>query len=449
MKGMRQYRWPKKNGFNYLWVPLLLLFFCQTAHAGSFMESTLSPDDGWAAKTYNNVGEPAAGLYLNFSLTGGNSSDPQRPTRVVYAADRDTLKLAAAGNEPTVIVIRGVIDLGQGKTAAEYAAGTNYDFEQYQQAFLLKDAQRIAAMEDARSIAAWRQKDQCVVSVGSNKSIIGEGEASVIRGGSIIVRGSNVIIRNLTFEDAIDLFPRWGPDDAGGSWIPSYDSVTLTGAKNIWIDHCTFIDRITDTSDGALLKNANGRIPKIYRHDDLLDILQGSDFVTVSYNIFANHDRTIVIGAKNNNEIDANRLSVTIHHNRFINCLSRSPFVRYGKVHIFNNWYEGKMDTAFGTRFAARIISESNFFDVTAPVSKLAGYVPEPVPGRLFDRYSLYRSAGAGTVTPINLSLDSGAPFASSAGWNPIDIYIYQLDNTEQVPEIVGKFAGADRPARF
>ena len=313
----------------------------------------------------------------------------------------------------------------------------------------MKDPQKIATMEDARSLAAERQKEQCMVTVGANKSIVGEGESAVIRGGSIVVRGSNVIIRNLTFEDVIDFFPRWDPNDNGGNWKAEYDAVTLSGAKNVWVDHCTFIDKVPDTADGAVLKNANGRTPKIYRHDGLLDIVQGADFVTVSYNIFANHDKTILVGAKSNNEIDSSRLSVTFHHNHFINCRSGSPFVRYGKVHIYNNWYEGKMDHAFGTGFAARIFSEGNYFDATAPASKLAGYLSEAVPGVLFDRYSLYKTAGAGTATPISLSLESGPPFVFSAGWNPINIYIYQLDNTELVPEIVGKFAGAGRPVRF
>lgn len=430
-------------------VPLLLLLAPHTAHADTFSASALSPEDGWAAKTYNNVGEPAAGLYLGFPLTGGNSADLQRPTRIVHVTDRDTLKRAAAGNEPVVIVVHGLIDLNQGKTASEYSAGTGYDFDQYQQSYLLKDSQKIASMEDARSLAAERQKEQCVVIVGANKSIVGAGESAVIRGGSLVVRGSNVIIRNLTFEDVIDFFPRWDPNENGGNWKAEYDSVTLSGAKNVWVDHCTFLDKIQDTADGALLKNANGRTPKIFRHDGLLDIVQGTDFVTVSYNIFANHDKTILVGAKSNNEVDSSRLSVTFHHNHFINCRSGSPLVRYGKVHIYNNWYEGKIDHAFGTGFAARIFSEGNFFDVTAPASKLAGYIPEAVPGVFFDRYSLYKAPNSVAATPVNLSLESGPPFVFSAGWNPINIYIYQLDNTELVPEIVGKYAGAGRPVRF
>ena len=429
-------------------LPLLLSGFAQTVLAASpFLTASLPPEDGWGAKTYNNSGEPAAGLYLSFALTGGNSGDPQRPSRIVYVSDRNALKTAAAGNEPVVIVVRGTIDLNQGKTAAEYSSGTAYDFDQYQKAYLTKDVPRISVQEEARALAAARQREQCVITVGSNKSVVGEDESSTIRGGNLVVRGSNVIIRNITFEDALDFFPRWSQEESGG-WIAEYDSVTLVGAKNVWVDHCTFMDRIQDSADGSLLKNANDRIPKIYRHNGLLNILQGSDFVTVSYNLFANHDKTILVGARNNNEADANKLSVTFHHNHFSNCLSRNPYVRYGKVHIYNNWYEGKMDYAFGTRFAARIFSESNFFEVNVPVVKLAGFSPEPVPGILFDRYSLYKPNSAVPAVPINLTLEAGTFLGFNAGWNPNYTYIYQLDNTEQVPEIVGKYAGAGRPVR-
>ena len=105
------------------------------------------------------------------------------------------------------------------------------------------------------------------------------------------------------------------------------------------------------------------------------------------------------------------------------------------------------MDQAFATRFAARIFSEGNYFEVSAPPGRLAGYVAEPVLGMLFDQYSLYRPSGSAAM-PINLALEADLPFGSSAGWNPNRVYLYQLDITEQVPEIAGKFAGAGHPVR-
>jgi len=32
---------------------------------------------------------------------------------------------------------------------------------------------------------------------------------------------------------------------------------------------------------------------------------------------------------------------VTFHHNRFSNVTERAPRVRFGRVHVFNNYYEG------------------------------------------------------------------------------------------------------------
>lgn len=431
-----------------LLVLVLVPLFCLAAppvFANPFLLGTLSPGDGWAAKTYNLSGEPAAGLYLDYPLTGG--ADPNRPANLIVATNRSELLQALAHDEPAVVVVRGTIDLNQGRSPAEYAGGSGYDLEQYQQAYLAKDSQKIAVQEDARAAAALKQSEQCVLFVGSNKSLVGDGDSALIRGGNLIIKGSNVIIRNLTFEDAIDYFPRWNLDTGGGAWLAAYNVLTVNGGRNVWIDHCTFVARTTDNFAAAALKNANGRTPRYYRHGDAIGIINGSDFITLSYNLFAYYDRSIIIGAKNNNEIDASRLRVTLHHNHFLHCRSRSPLVRYGKVHVYNNYYEGRCDQALGTRFAARIFSEGNFFDVTAPVGRLAGYEAEPVPGLLSDRYSLYRQSGA-AVLPINLAFEAGLPTGSSAGWNPNSVYLYQLDATEQVPEIAAKFAGAGKPAR-
>lgn len=444
MLNLTQFAYYRSRGAWLLLLLLPLLASANPAAASPFMPDAPAAADGWATKTYNNLGEPAAGLYLDFALAGG--IDSNRPARIVYVTNRNELKQAVAHDNPTIVIVRGAIDLNQEKTAASYAAGTGYDFDSYQQAYLAKDSRKTVLLEDARAAAAARQAEQCVLTVGSNKSIIGEGDAAVIRGGSLMVRGSNVILRNLTLEDAIDFFPRWNPGDAGG-WDPAYAAVTLNGAHNVWIDHCTFVNRIPDSSDEALLKTANGKIARLYRHGELLGIVNGSDFITIAYSIFADSDRAMLIGARNNSEIDANKLRVTLHHNHFINCRSRSPFVRYGKVHIYNNWYEGTMDQAFATRFAARIFSEGNYFEVTTPPGRLAGYAAEPVPGMLFDQYSLYRPSG-GAAMPINLALEADLPFGSSAGWNPNRVYLYQLDITEQVPEIVGKFSGAGHSVR-
>lgn len=402
--------------------------------------------DGWATKTLNRVG--GDGLYLDYLVSGGLRSSAGETTRIVRVSNRDSLQQAVADDDPVVVIVEGILDLNQGKTEADYAAGTGYNWHTYQQAYLSGDAKQIEIAETAQALAANRQRGQCMVTVGSNKTIVGGGGGAIIRGGGLTVHGKNVVIRNITFEDAIDFFPRWDPQDFGGDWNADYDSVELSGAQNVWIDHCTFISRLPDGRKNSLLKNKDGKIAKVFRHDGLLDIVRGSDFITVSYNVFANHNKAILVGAKDFSNLDTFRLNVTFHHNWFIHCLSRSPRVRYGKVHLYNNLYEGKMNHAVEAGFAARILSEANFFTDTVPTSQLARSVAVGDPGRLADRLSLYRDSQAKKVRPVNLSAEAVPPIDDKISWNPAKIYEYQLDPADAAAQLVRQFAGAGKTIR-
>jgi pectate lyase len=401
---------------------------------------------GWAAKTLNRVGGPS--MYLDYAVSGGLHSATGERQRIVRVSDRESLQLAVAGDEPVVVIVEGALDLNQGKTAADYAAGTGYDWHSYQQAYLAGDTRLIELAEAVRAQAAKNQRQQCVVAVGSNKTLVGSGAGAIIRGGGLTVRGKNVVIRNITFEDAIDYFPRWDPQDFGGNWNADYDSIELSGAQNVWIDHCTFISRQPDGIKDSLLKNKAGKVAKVFRHDGLLDIVRGSDFVTVSYNIFANHDKTVLVGAKDYSSLDTFHLNVTFHHNWFINCLSRSPYVRYGKVHIYNNLYEGNINHAVEVGFAAQILSEANFFQNTVPAAQLAHSVSVAAAGRLADRFSLYRDSHSKRARPINLAADAIPPIDDKIGWSPAAIYEYRLDAAEAALQIVRQYAGAGKPIR-
>jgi pectate lyase len=176
----------------------------------------------------------------------------------------------------------------------------------------------------------------------SAPSIVGLGENAVIKGAWFDLRGSaaskrtNIIIRNLTFRDAYDCFPEWSPTDgAAGAWNALYDSISLRDTNNVWVDHNTFEDR--DTAD-ATLPQYFGVIFQV--HDGLLDITNASDLVTVSWNRFRNHDKTMLIGSSDSGATAANdrgKLRVTLHHNVFDGIGQRAPRVRFGQVHVYNN----------------------------------------------------------------------------------------------------------------
>lgn len=171
-----------------------------------------------------------------------------------------------------------------------------------------------------------------MISVGSNKTIIGRKGASISnlqrneKAGIFLLEGSrNIIIRNLTL-----LGPGAFDIDANNS-----DNISLVGAVKVWVDHC-------DIQDGI---------------DGNMDIVNGSDSICVSWTRFRylippmasgsggnnNHRNSNLIGNSNKNvEQDAGRLNCT-----FINCWwgegcsERCPRVRFGKVHVVNSLYNG------------------------------------------------------------------------------------------------------------
>ena len=90
-----------------------------------------------------------------------------------------------------------------------------------------------------------------------------------------------------------------------------------------------------------------------------MDIVRGSDWVTVSWNYFHDHYKTNLIGNDPAfRDIDGGRLHVTFHHNHYSNCGTRGPAGRFGHQHVYNNYYEDsttrRSTRAPTTRFSSR-----------------------------------------------------------------------------------------------
>jgi pectate lyase len=52
-------------------------------------------------------------------------------------------------------------------------------------------------------------------------------------------------------------------------------------------------------------------------HDGQLDSTNATDLVTVSRNLFEDHDKTMLIGSSNSSTVDPGKLRVSLHHNIF------------------------------------------------------------------------------------------------------------------------------------
>jgi pectate lyase len=140
----------------------------------------------------------------------------------------------------------------------------------------------------------------------------------------------------------------------------------VTGSDHVWIDHNSFTDApLTDN----FLPVENGHVKQC--HDGALDITNASDYVTVSYNVFGEHNKNNLIGGSDGASADEGKLRVTFSNNVFRDVASRAPRVRYGQVHLFNNYYAGstsapvyRVSYQVGVGYAAKILSSNNVFEV-------------------------------------------------------------------------------------
>ncbi len=129
----------------------------------------------------------------------------------------------------------------------------------------------------------------------------------------------------------------------------------------MWVDHCEFSggdhpDETQPTYFGRYFQ----------WHGGALDITSASDLIAVSWNHFRRHDKTMLIGGSDSTTTDAGKLRVTFHHNWFDTAVQRTPRVRYGQVHVYNNYYlldAANYGYSWGVGVESRIYAQCNFFE--------------------------------------------------------------------------------------
>ncbi|KAL0943023.1 pectate lyase [Colletotrichum truncatum] len=188
------------------------------------------------------------------------------------------------------------------------------------------------------------------VRVGSNKSIIGAAGSSLTGVGLYINKQENVIIRNMKISKV--------KASAG-------DAIGIQASSKVWVDHC---DLSSDKNNG-----------KDY-YDGLLDITHASMAVTVSNTYIHDHYKGSLVGHSDSNASeDKGKLYVTYANNHWSNVGSRNPSIRFGNVHIFNNYAEKLETSGINTRMGAQVLVESSVFvdakrAITFLDSKQTGY---------------------------------------------------------------------------
>ena len=417
-----------------------------TPAALAIARQTLAPGDGWASS--------------GTGTTGGSSADAVH-VRVVRT--RAELIAALGGDNatnganatPKIIFVSGGIrgnvdDAGQDLACDDYADPA-YSLDAYLAAYDPAVWGRLARpsgpLEDARVRSTRNQGARISINVGSNTTIVGLGGSKLTGVNLVLNRVDNVILRNLRFEDAHDCFPAWDPTDGAlGNWNSLYDTVSVNTSTHVWVDHNSFSDG-NNTDDIQPIHF--GRPYQV--HDGALDIIRASDLVTVSYNNFFDHDKTMLIGSSNTVGADVGKLRVTLHHNRFANVGQRVPRVRFGQVDVYNNYFyatdEDSYVYSWGVGVYCAIYAENNVVLRSAdiPLDAFAFDWRGGAPGAITEVGTLSR-VGTGPLTPVSLV---GAYNASHDPDLPATDWVPTLrgpvDPAETVQAIVSAKAGAGK----
>jgi pectate lyase len=209
------------------------------------------------------------------------------------------------------------------------------------------------------------------IEITANKTIQGVGANSGISGVTLNIEDmhpANVIIRNLNIRG-----------------VPGNDAIQVENADHIWVDHNTLSSDLDHDFDF---------------YDGLLDITHAGDYVTVSWNHFANHFKNSLVGHSDGNAgEDTGHLRVTYHHNWFDNTKQRSPRLRFGDpVHVYNNYYlnvDGDPEHyAIASTMNAGVLVESNVFENVQQACWSASGYADSDPGRLVARNNQLINSG-------------------------------------------------------
>ena len=336
---------------------LMMTSFRGSAESPTFMREALPKQDGFAS-----VGN---------GTTGGANATEQNVFKVTNKKEFVSALKNRKNTTPKIVLVYGTIDFdtddsGKPLTMKDYMVD-GYDFQQYLETHKpqstapksLKDEQ-----EAKRKASQKNQSKSITVHVPPNTSIIGMDNAK-LKGVNLVLDSDNVIIRNIQFESPYDYFPSWDPNDGPeGNWNSQYDSISIKGGTHIWIDHSSFQD------GPETVEKYFGR--KYEHRDGLVDITNEADYITISYSTFANHNKTMLIGSSDSKISDEGKLHVTLHHNYFHDVVQRLPRVRFGQVHVYNNYFASDITNgeyayayALGVGKKSQIYAENNVADIT------------------------------------------------------------------------------------
>lgn len=299
------------------------------------------------------------------------------------------------------------------------------------------------------------------IMVASNKTLIGitdptTGKAPLFSRITFVMQcTSNVIIRNCRFtmvgapilKNGENKIVAWrdgaqvevGDPDCIGIQADSKSAKTDWGG-HIWIDHCEFFNGDADNKD---------------RYDGLLDCKNNVQWLTVSYNLFHDHDKACLWG-KGDSDVYPGCRTISAHHNYFKDIQgSRLPLQRGGNVHYMNNYQNGCQD-GWDLRTQSEGYADACYFKGgKAPILPDGGgslnINTEADYGIIYDNCTR-RISGHSNVIDINTTkTDKEFPASTyvTGTWKPTDTwagyFVNNHDKVADVPAICEQYSGAGK----
>ena len=248
------------------------------------------------------------------------------------------------------------------------------------------------------------------LNVSGNKTIDGRGASITLSRQTLVIEENNVIVTYLKFQDAAD------------------DAVRIAGASEVWLHH----NSLSRAGDG------------------LIDVVEGAKAVTISWNTFRNHGKTMLLG--HDQDAGDKVITVSLHHNVFKGTGERNPKLNRGKVHSYNNYITKWRYVGAYAEAGGEIYSEANIYnagkdkDASNYEDENPGFLKSvddwlengarhqlTKPGRVFSPSEFYAYRADQANGQLKLKLNS------QAGWQPVPLPLdlaLELDETETAPAL-------------
>ena len=106
--------------------------------------------------------------------------------------------------------------------------------------------------------------------------------------------------------------------------------INVNGKRNIILRNLTIKNANPDALPCAIRTTSDDHCDLSNSDDGLLDFTIGSDYLTVSWTLFHDHDKVTLANSGTQHFEDAGRNKVCYHHNWFKNTIQRNPRIGYG-----------------------------------------------------------------------------------------------------------------------